>query len=92
MTWVSNPGRQRELFLQIVQKDPGVQPASYSKGTEVSSGGVRTVNWPESDVDHSSSFTAKVKSEWNYRYAPHNEVSINDVSYIRRWPHKIIII
>jgi hypothetical protein len=35
---------------------------------------VRTVKWPESDVDLSSSFTAEVKSEWNYRYAPHNDV------------------
>jgi len=66
MTWVSNPRRQRDLFLlQIVQKDPGVQPASYSMGTEVSSCVVGTVNWPEGDVDHSSSLTAEVKSEWN---------------------------
>jgi hypothetical protein len=51
MTWVSNSGRQRDLsLLQIAQKDPGDQPASYSKGTEVSSSGVWTVNWPESDA------------------------------------------
>ena len=81
MTWVSNPRRQSELsLLQIVQKEPGVQPASYSKGTEVSSSGARTVNWPESEADHSS-FTAEVKSEWNYRYA---SVSVNDGPHIRQ--------
>jgi hypothetical protein len=27
-----------------------------------------------------------------YRYAPHNDVSVNDGPHIRRWPHKIIIL
>ena len=26
-----------------------------------------------------------------YRYAPHNDVSVNDGPHIRRWSHKIII-
>jgi hypothetical protein len=26
-----------------------------------------------------------------YRYAPHNDVSVNDGLYMRRWSHKIII-
>ena len=27
-----------------------------------------------------------------YRYAPHNDVSVNDGPHIRRWSHKIVII
>jgi hypothetical protein len=27
-----------------------------------------------------------------YSYAPHNDVSVNDGSHIRQWPHNIIII
>jgi hypothetical protein len=27
-----------------------------------------------------------------YRYAPHNDVSVNDGPHIRRWSHKIIIL
>jgi len=27
----------------------------------------------------------------NYRYGPHNDVSVNDGPHIRRWSHKIII-
>ena len=27
----------------------------------------------------------------HYRYAPHNDVSVNDGPHIRRWSHKIII-
>jgi hypothetical protein len=27
-----------------------------------------------------------------YKYAPHNDVSVNDRPYIRRWSHKIIIL
>jgi len=30
-------------------------------------------------------------SEAQYRYAPHNDVSVNDGPHIRRWPHNIII-
>jgi hypothetical protein len=68
-------------------------PASpYLMGTEISSNGVWTVNWPESDAVHASSFTAEFKSEWNYRYEPHNNVSVNDGLHIRRWYHKIIIL
>ena len=26
-----------------------------------------------------------------YRYAPHNDVSVNDGPHMRRWSHKIII-
>ena len=29
--------------------------------------------------------------ETNYRYAPHNDVSVNDGPHIRRWSHNIII-
>jgi len=28
----------------------------------------------------------------HYRYAPHNDVSVNDGPHIRRWTHKIIIL
>ena len=28
---------------------------------------------------------------FEYRYAPHNDVSVNDGPHIRRWSHKIII-
>jgi len=27
-----------------------------------------------------------------YRYAPHNDVSVNDRPHIRQWSHKIIIL
>ena len=27
-----------------------------------------------------------------YRYAPHNDVSVNDETLIRQWSHKIIIL
>ena len=27
-----------------------------------------------------------------YRYAPHNDVSVNDGPHNRRWPHNIIIL
>jgi len=27
-----------------------------------------------------------------YRYAPHNDVSVNDRPHIRRWSHKIIVL
>jgi len=27
-----------------------------------------------------------------YRYAPHNDVSVNDGPYIRRWTHNIVIL
>ena len=29
---------------------------------------------------------------WLYRYAPHNDVPVNDGSNIRRWAHYIIIL
>jgi len=29
---------------------------------------------------------------WRFRYAPHNDVSVNDGPLIRRWSHKIIIL
>jgi len=73
MRRVSNPGRRKDLsLLRIVQKDPGVQPASYSMGTGVSASVVGTVNWPEGDVDHSSSYTAEVNP---YRTNVENRVS-----------------
>ena len=29
---------------------------------------------------------------YSYRYAPHNDVSVNDGPHIRRWSYKIIIL
>ena len=34
---------------------------------------------------------AKDLSALRYRYAPHNDASVNDGPYIRRWSHKIIL-
>jgi len=34
--------------------------------------------------------TARLKLQ--YRYVPHNAVSVNDDSHIRRWPHEIIVL
>jgi len=37
-------------------------------------------------------FLARHLHCFKYRYAPHNDVSVNDGPYIRRWSHKIIIL
>jgi hypothetical protein len=37
-------------------------------------------------------FTTEVCIERLYRYAPHNDVSVNDRAHMLRWSHKIIIL
>jgi hypothetical protein len=45
-------------------------------------------------ISESRMLRDEVTGKWRrlYRYAPHNDMSVNDGPHIRRWSHKIIIL
>jgi hypothetical protein len=57
----SNPGRHKDfLFSKIVHTDSGAHLALYSMCTRLFSGVKRL----EREVDHLTSYSAKIKNEW----------------------------
>jgi len=46
--------------------------------------------WPWLDTVAHMSYVHR-HLRFKYRYAPHNDVSVNDGPHIRRWSHNIII-
>ena len=71
--------------------DPGVHPPSYSMGTGLLPWGRRTGR-EAGDIPYLGSKSSTRLHGVNYRYALHNDVSVNDGPHIRRWSHKIRIL
>ena len=75
-------------FSTPVQTGPGAHSACYKMGTV----SIPEVKRPGRGVDHPTSYNSEMKVGVElYRYAPRNDVSVNDGPHIRRWSHKIII-
>jgi hypothetical protein len=56
----SNPSRRRIFLFEIFHTFSGVHPASYVKGAEISSRGVK---WLRLEVYHSRPSSAEVENE-----------------------------